>query len=216
MAELFNAGDVEGLKRTAVTGLRIIWALTVPAAVGLVLLGRPAIALFLERGAFTPESTLLVYRVLVFFSVRIVSEATLEIAARLFFAQHDTRTPMFVALGWLAVNVGLAYGLVQALGVGGLALASTIAFTLQSAVLLILNHRRLGGLLGRELGMSAGRTLLAAAGMALVVWGIGLVVDGRLPLLILGTVAGGVSYLGLNLLLGGREIPDLLRLLRRG
>ena len=214
MAELFNAGDVEGLKRTAVTGLRIIWALTVPAAVGLVLLGRPAIALFLERGAFTAESTLLVYRVVVFFSVRIVSEATLEIAARLFFAQHDTRTPMFVALGWLVVNVGLAFGLVQWLGIGGLALASTIAFTLQSAVLLILNHRRLGGLLGRELALSAGRTLLAAAGMALVVWAVGLVVDGRLPLLILGTLIGGISYLALNLLLGGREIPDLLRLLR--
>ena len=98
----------------------------------------------------------------------------------------------------------------------GLALASTIAFTLQSAVLLVLNHRRLGGLLGRELALSAGRTVLAAAGMALVVWGVGLVVDGRLPLLILGTLTGGVSYLGLNFLLGGREIPDLLRLLRRG
>lgn len=216
MAEMFNAGDIEGLKRTAVAGLRIIWTLTVPAAVGLVLLGRPAIALFLERGAFTPESTQLVYRVLVFFSVRIVSEATLEIAARLFFAQHDTRTPMFVALGWLVVNVGLAYGLVQSLGVGGLALASTVAFTLQSTVLLILNHRRLGGLLGRELAVSAGRILLAAAGMALVVWGVGLVVDGRFLHLILGTLAGGISYLGLILLLGGREIPDLLRLLRRG
>ncbi|MCB9418444.1 MAG: murein biosynthesis integral membrane protein MurJ [Ardenticatenaceae bacterium] len=216
MAELFNAGDVDGLKRTAVTGLRIIWTLTVPAAVGLVLLGRPAIALFLERGAFTPESTLLVYRVLVFFSVRIVSEATLEIAARLFFAQHDTRTPMFVALGWLVVNVGLAYGLVAWLSVGGLALASTIAFTLQSTVLLILNHRRLGGLLGRELAVSAGRILLAAAGMALVVWGVGLVVadSGRFVTLILSTLAGGASYLGLILLLGGREIPDLLRLLR--
>jgi putative peptidoglycan lipid II flippase len=180
------------------------------------MLGRPAIALFLERGAFTPESTLLVYRVLVFFSVRIVSEATLEIAARLFFAQHDTRTPMFVALGWLVVNVALAFGLVEWLGIGGLALASTIAFTLQSAVLLILNHRRLGGLLGRELGMSAARTLTAAAGMAVVVWAVGLVVDGRLPLLILGTLTGGISYLGLNLLLGGQEIPDLLRLLRRG
>ena len=51
--------------------------------------------------------------------------------------------------------------------------------------------------------------------MALVVWGVGLVVDGRLPLLILGTLTGGASYLGLNLLLGGREIPDLMRLLRR-
>ena len=214
MAELFNAGDTEGLKRTAVSALRIIWSLTIPAAVGLVLLGQPAIALFLERGQFTAESTRLVYRVLVFFSVRIVSEATLEVAARLFFAQHDTRTPMFVALGWLAANVGLAYWLVGVLGIGGLALASTIAFTLQSAVLLYLNHRRLGGLAWRELGLSAGRAVLAAAGMALAVMGVGQVVDGRLPFLIIGAVAGAVTYIALNLFLGGREIRSLMQLLR--
>ncbi len=214
MAELFNAGDVEGLKKTAVSALRIIWSLTIPAAVGLVLLGQPAIALFLERGEFTAESTLLVYRVLVFFSVRIVSEATLEVAARLFFAQHDTRTPMFVALGWLAINVGLAYWLVGELGIGGLALASTIAFTLQSAVLLYLNHHRLGGLAWRELGISAGRVVLASAGMALAVMGVGQVVDGRLLYLLVGTAVGGLTYVSLTLLLGGREIMSLFHLLR--
>ena len=215
MAELFNAGDIEGLKRTAVTGLRIIWTLTVPAAVGLLLLGQPAIGLFLERGQFTAESTLLVYRVLVFFSLRVVSEATLEIAARLFFAQHDTRTPMLVALGWLVINVGLAYGLVDSLGVGGLALASTIAFTCQSAVLLLLNHRRLGGLLDRALLISAGRILLAAAGMGLVIRGIGLVVNGRLPFLIIGAGIGLVAYLSLLYLFGGREIRAIFTLLHK-
>lgn len=215
MAELFSAGDVDGLKRTAVSTLRIIWSLTIPAAVGLILLGRPAIGFILERGAFTAESTLLVYRILVFFSLRIVSEATLEIAARLFFAQHDTRTPMFVSLGWLAANVGLAYWLVGPLGIGGLALASTIAFTLQSAVLLYLNHRRLGGLAWRELGLSAGRAILASAGMALVVMGVREMVDGRLPLLVIGAGSGGLAYIALNLLLGGREIPSLIQLIRK-
>lgn len=214
MAELFNAGDIDGLKRTAVTALRIIWTLTIPAAVGLVLLGRPAISLFLERGEFTAESTLLVYRVLVFFSVRVVSEATLEIAARLFFAQHDTRTPMLVALGWLTVNVGFAYWLVGSLDVGGLALASTIAFTLQSAVLLFLNHRRLGGLIDLAMITSIGRILLAAAGMALVVLGVGRVVDGRLPFLIIGSMTGLLTYTALHYFLGGREIPALIRLIR--
>ncbi len=214
MAELFNAGDTEGLKRTAVSALRIIWSLTIPAAVGLVLLGQPAIALFLERGEFTAESTRLVYRVLLFFSVRVVGEATLEIAARLFVAQHDTRTPMLVALGWLATNVGLAYWFVGAMGVGGLALASTIAFTLQAAVLLFLNHRRLGGLDGRALGVGSGRALAAAVGMALAVMAVGRVVDGRLPFLIIGAVTGIVAYVGLHLLLGGREVPELLRRLR--
>jgi len=215
MAEMYNNADINGLKRVASTGLRIIWMLTVPAALGLVLLGKPAITLLLERGAFTPESTQLVYSIVVFFSVRVVSEATLEIAARLFFAQHDTKTPMVVALGWLVTNIILAYLLVEVLGVGGLALASTIAFTLQTAVLLYLNHRRLHGLDWRELSLSFGRTLLAATGMALVILGIGRFIAQPLPFLLAGGALGLGTYLLLNLLLGGRELPALLNLIRR-
>ncbi len=215
MAEYFNAGDIANLKRIASTGLRIIWMLTVPAAALLVLLGRPAITVLLERGAFTPESTQIVYGIVVFFSVRVVSEATLEIAARLFFAQHNTKTPMFVALGWLVTNIIMAYLLVGPLGAGGLALASSIAFTAQTAVLLYLNHRRLDGLPWRELGQSFGRTLLATAGMSLVILGIGRFLQQPFAYLVAAGLAGLVTYGLLNLLLGGREIPALLNLLRR-
>ena len=214
MAEYFNRGDLAGLKRVASAGLRIIWMLTMPAAAALVLLGRPAIVVLLERGAFTPESTALVYGILVFFSVRVVSESTLEIAARLFFAQHNTKTPMKVALLWLLINVAFAYLLVGPLGAGGLALASSIAFTIQVAILLYLNHRRLGGLPVRELGLSFGRTALATGGMALVILTIGRFISAPLPFLLVGGGAGLLTYLGLNLLLGGREIPDLLRMVR--
>lgn len=215
LAELFNAGDKEGLKKTAVSALRIIWTLTVPSAVALALLGRPAISLLLERGEFTAESTQLVYTALLFFSVRIVSEATLEIAARLFFAQHDTRTPMFIALLWLIINISCAYWLVGPLGVGGLALASTVAFTVQSAVLLYLNHRRLGGLDWRDLATSAGRILLAAAGMGGVMWGIGRFLTAPLLFLPVAAAVGGLVYLLLHFLLGGREVPTLVALVRR-
>ena len=215
MAEFFNSGDLAGLKRVASTGLRIIWMLTVPAAALLILLGRPAISVLLERGAFTSESTQLVYSIVVFFSVRVVSEATLEIAARLFFAQHNTKTPMFVALGWLLTNIVLAYLLVDALGVGGLALASSIAFTAQTAVLLYLNHRRLQGLDWKELGLSFGRTFLATLGMSLVILGIGRVINQPLLFLVVAGTAGVAAYVIFNLLLNGREIPALLSLIRR-
>lgn len=122
---------------------------------------------------------------------------------------------MFVALGWLATNVLLAYLLVGQLGVGGLALASSIAFTLQTAVLLYLNHRRLNGLPWRELGLSFGRTLLATTGMAAVIVVIGRFILQPLPFLLAAGAAGLGAYLLLNLLLGGREIPTLIQLIRR-
>jgi putative peptidoglycan lipid II flippase len=214
LAEMFNTRDREGLKLTATAALRIIWTLTVPAAAGLVLLGQPAIRLVLERGAFDANSTLLVYRVMVFFSVRVVSEATLEIVARLFYAQHDTRTPMVAKIGWLITNVVLAYLLVEGLGLGGIALASTIAFTLESAVLLYLNHRRLGGLVGYGLFPAMGRALLASAVMSGVIVALRQVLTGDVVFLAAAAPIGLLVYLLVGRLLGAEEISTLIRLIR--
>ena len=214
MAELFNSGALEELKRTAMTALRIIWTITIPAAALLILLGRSAIAVLLQGGAFTAASTALVYGILVFFSVRVVSEASLEILARLFYAQHDTKSPMLVALLWLLVNIVLAYALVGPLGVGGLALASTIAFTIQSGILFVLNRRRLGPLFERELLLSAGRSAIGVAAMSAVVIFINGQIGSPLLQLLVALPAALVVYLAMVVLLGGQEIPSLLRLLR--
>lgn len=232
MAELFNNGDIEGLKRTAVNALRIIWFLTIPTAALFILLGEPALAILLEGGAFTAESTALVYSVLIVFSIRIVSEATVEIVARLFYARHNTRTPMFVYIAWLIINIAFAYLLVGTFGVVGLALASTIAFTFLAIVLFLLNRRDLNGLAERELGTTAVRLIIATAGMTIVILALNSLFSieqfssatdnsstliqlairlGHLTLL-LGV--GGATYLLLNHLLGGREIPSLYKIMR--
>lgn len=214
MAELYNAADIGGLKSVAMNALRIIWTLTIPAAVGLVLLGEPAIELLLEDGAFTGESTQLVYGILLVFSFRIIAESSLEILARLFYAQHDTRTPMFVALGWLTVNVALAFPLSATYGVRGLALASTIAFSLQSLALYLLNRRRLGYLHEWQLLATAGRSLLGAAGMTAAILLVDRVVDGTIAFLFVGGAVGLVTYLLLTYVAGAREIPQLIGIVR--
>jgi putative peptidoglycan lipid II flippase len=214
MAEMFNAGDMAGLKRTAVNALKIIWTLTIPSAAILVILGEPAITVFLQGGVFDAASTRLVYTVLIALSVRLVSEATLEIVARLFYARHNTLVPMVAYLGWLFVFWVLANLLVGGLGVAGLATASTIAFTLLAGVLFLLNWRELDGLYGQELAQSGGRALLATVGMVVVMGGIGRLALSPLYFLAAAGGAGGLTYLVLNHLLGGREIFTLLRLLR--
>jgi putative peptidoglycan lipid II flippase len=214
MAELYNAGDLEELKNVSMNALRIIWTLTIPAAAAMVLLGQPAIAFLLQDGAFTEESTQLVYSILLFFSFRIIAESSLEILARLFYAQHDTRTPMFVALGWLAVNVFLAFPLANRYGAQGLALASTIAFSLQSLVLFILNRRRLGYLQEKQLLVTAGRSLLGTAGMTVVIMLLDAVINNTVVFLLAGGAAGVLVYLAITFAAGAREIPQMIQIVR--
>jgi putative peptidoglycan lipid II flippase len=216
LAELYNAGDKARLKETAVTTLGIIWTLTIPAAIGIVMLSRPVLVTFLEGGAFGPESTQIVYSVLLVFSVRIISEATVEVVARLLYAQHDTRTPMFVYLGWLLINIALAYLFVQTFqwGVMGLAGASTVAFTFLAVVLFLINRRRLGGFGERQLGLVAGRAVLAGGGMALTIYVLNQLIASPLLYLLVATVVGGAIYLLLSWVLGGREIQQAWQLVR--
>ena len=212
MSELFNADNRAAMIATGMRTLRIIWIFTIPSAAGLILLGRPAISLILERGEFDARSTAIVYTALTFLSVRVVSEATLEIVARLFYARHNTRTPMWGYLLWLVVNVGCTYLFVASMGAAGIALSSTIAFTVLSAWLYWKNHQELGDMEDSEMFKCAVRALLATGCMVfaiMAVQSLGLGVILSLP------IAGGVGivvYFAIYLFLGGQELNDLRRL----
>lgn len=68
LAELAARGDLAGLRRTLSQSLRVVVALTVPAAVGLIVLGRPLLQLLYQRGAFDANSTEAVYVALRFYT----------------------------------------------------------------------------------------------------------------------------------------------------
>lgn len=214
LAELYNAGDLDGLKRTAGATLGIIWTLTIPAAAATVLLGRPIIVVLFQGGAFDEQATRLVYSILAVFSIRIVSESTLEVVARLYYARHNTLVPMLAYIGWFVVTALASLLLVGSLGVIGLALATTIGFTLLAAVLFELNRRDLNGLGGRELQRSFLRAVLGALVMSGVIWLVDRAIDGVIPFLIIGAATGGLVYIAVTWLLGGRELAALYRIAR--
>ena len=207
----------DSLRQTLSSTLRAILALTIPAAVGLVMLGRPLTRLMFERGSFDAASTQAVMWALQFYAVGLVGHAALEVVARTFFAQQDTRTPLFVAFGAMLVNVALSLLLMRPLGHGGLALANSLAVTLEVVWLLLIARRRLGGIQGRALMASMARFVVGAGIMALAV-GLWMMlarfVDERLAG-VAGAILGVAVYLAATLALGSPEIRPLLDLVLR-
>lgn len=212
LSELFNKKQLHKMKALAMQTLRIIWLLTIPSAALLILIGRPTISLILEGGQFDADSTTLVYRVLLFFSFRIVAEATLEIVARLLYAQHNTLTPMYAYLVWLLVNVVFVYLLFEPMGIAGIALASTIAFVILSLILLIVNQRIIGRLFDRLTITALGRAAIATIVMSASVWGLQYVMITPLLYVLSATIIGIFVYIVTYLLMGGRELHALMTL----
>jgi putative peptidoglycan lipid II flippase len=217
LAERANAGDRDGLRRTAFWALRLVLALAVPAAVGLLVLGRPLTALLFQRGAFDATVTDRVHWALRFFALGLVAHSALEVVSRLFYAQRDMWTPFWAALGGLAINAGLGWLLLPYLVHGSIALSNSLGACLQVVVLLLVAGRRLGGMGGRALGASLARTGAASALMGIVVaTSVALLPDAGLLVTGAGGLAvGTVTYVLTALLLGSEEVRELVGLLLR-
>ena len=100
---------------------------------------------------------------------------------------------------------------------GGLALANSIAVTLEMVVLLVLLHPLMGGLGGPGMGRAVGKMGLAATGMAVVL----VVITPLLPAGptwlggLVGILMGGLVYFGLAYAFQVDELRVVLRKVRR-
>lgn len=233
LAALSEAGG-EDRKRDAMTGaLKFILITTIPAAVGLLLVGRPLISL-LEGGAFDASATDFVFTALQYFTATIILFSLIELLVRGFYADKDTLTPLWIAMGGGVVHALIAVifsglwvggGTAIDLGVGGLALAASVGMVFEVGVLLWLLGRRWDWSLRGALGNTLAKTVLASAVMGVAVFITGAAweavgLDGRGRLLTLVQVSamvgvGGSVFLGMAAALRISEIWDLVRVVLR-
>jgi putative peptidoglycan lipid II flippase len=214
---------LDEMRGSLAAALRGILLLAVPASLGLILLREPLIEMLWQRGAFTPRVAEMTAWALLWFALGLVGHAVLEVLSRAFYAMHDTKTPVLVGTGAMALNVifSIGFSLVFArigwIPLGGLALANSLATALEAGLLFALARRRLGGIHGREVGRGLGQAVAAALAMGLVLlwW---LATAASLPGWVLtfgGILLGGLTYAGAALILKVPEIRLLFSLVRQ-
>ncbi len=151
LAALSEMNDLTG-KRDAMSGaLRFILISSIPSAIGLIVLGRPLISL-LERGAFDASASALVYSTLSMFTLGLIVHSALEVVARSFYADKDTLTPLFAALGGAAINFVAAFALSDARAVDGAGFINSAAAALPTVGI----KREIGNVSGLALANSLG------------------------------------------------------------
>ena len=159
-----------GIRKTVSNALRMMLVLNVPALVGLIVLAEPIVALIFERGSFLPSDTASTTAALMFYTPGLVGYSAVRIAVPCFYAIRDSLTPTLVSIGAVVLNIVLNLILVRVMGFRGLALGTSIAALGNALVLLVLLHRRLGGLeVGRILETGA-KIVVAATLMGGAVW----------------------------------------------
>ena len=218
----YSLGKIKDLRNSLATSLRGILLLAIPASLGLILLRQPVVALMLQYGKFTAESTQLISWALLWYSAGLVGHCVVEILARAFYAMHDTKTPVIV--GAIAMGLNVLFSILFSawfdqigwMPLGGLALANTLATALEASSLWILMHRRLSGLEGKRVLKGTSQAVLGSAAMVLVLLGwLGLTQE-RPAWLVGGggLLVGSLVYVIIVLVLKVPEVQGLLNLIR--
>lgn len=173
-----NSEERAALMRGALKSVSLV---ILPMMAGFIILARPAVALVFQHGQFGPASTALTSTALMFYSIGMLGFAYAEVLNKSFFAMQNSKTPMVTALVSIAVNVALSYVLSKAMGIGGLALASALASTLNAALNFFFMSRRVGGILNRRDFVDIFKIVVSVLVMSAVVWGIYRYTGPRLP-----------------------------------
>ncbi|MGH9154287.1 MAG: murein biosynthesis integral membrane protein MurJ [Acidimicrobiales bacterium] len=215
LAERWSVADVAAFRRQVALGLRTTAAIVVPAAVGYVVLGRPIVESALGHGALTADSARTTASILGWLALGLPAFSLWYFVIRVYQAMQDTRTIFRLYLVENAVNIGLAVALYPSMGVQGLALSYSAAYSVGVVVALAHLRSRIGGIEGTAVARSLARTAVASAAMATCVVAVAVVVGPAVAKVGCAVVVGLASYLAVGRALGMAEMRTLAKL-RRG
>jgi len=216
-------GDLVRLKETLSHALRLTMFITIPAMIGLIVLRQPIIRLLFQRGAFDSDTTKMTAQALLYYSLGLWAFAALRVFVSAFYSLQDTKTPVKVAVVAMLANIVFSLILMGPLKHGGLALALSLASTLQLIMLIFLLRKRLGGIDGRVVMGSMVRCFLSSLVMGLCIYFLALkLLAGSITrdifTLAMGILtivcAGFVVYFISAKVLGSKELSSLIKALK--
>ncbi|HCQ66764.1 MAG TPA: murein biosynthesis integral membrane protein MurJ [Rhodobacteraceae bacterium] len=127
LSRKLRAGDGDGGRHSLSRAGEMALALTVPAAVALIVVPLPLVTVLFERGRFTADDSAATAQALMIYGLGLPAFVLQKVLQPVYFARENTRTPFYFALVSMVVNAGLAIGLAPVIGYTAAAFGTTLA-----------------------------------------------------------------------------------------
>ena len=127
LSRRLRAGDHDGGRHSLSRAGEIALALTVPAAVALIVVPLPMVTVLFERGRFTSDDSAATAQALMIYGLGLPSFVLQKVLQPVYYARENTRTPFYFALVSMVVNAGIAIGLSPVIGYTAAAFGTTLA-----------------------------------------------------------------------------------------
>jgi len=162
--------DTGSFRETLSHALRLVFFITIPSMVGLILLGKPILQLFFQRGAFDAFSTLMTEKALFCYSLGLWAFSGVRVMVSAFYALQDTKTPVVMAAVAMVANLLFSLILMRSLKHGGLALSLSLASGVHFCLLVYALRKKVGVLDTRRIAVSAGKSVAASLPMGIILY----------------------------------------------
>jgi putative peptidoglycan lipid II flippase len=161
------AGNMDEFRRTFSKSLGMVFLLTLPSSIGLVVLGQSIIGAIYQGGKFQVYDTHQTATALSCYAIGLVGYAGLKVLTPAFYALDDARTPMVIGVLSILINYATAVTLIRGAGFGhaSLALSTSAVAIFGFVVLFVILRARLGGVHGRELAAGFAKVAVASGAM---------------------------------------------------
>ncbi|KAB2891505.1 MAG: murein biosynthesis integral membrane protein MurJ [Desulfobulbaceae bacterium] len=160
--------DIAAMRETLASSLNMVFCLTLPATVGLILLAEPIIRLIFEHGAFTPADTVATARTLSLYTVGLFAYSANKVLVPAFYAIGKTRYPVIASFLAILFNIAIITVTIDRFQHLSIAFSTSCTMLLNFLFLSVVLYWKMGGFNLPYLFKGLTKILTASALMA--VW----------------------------------------------
>ncbi|MBQ8588302.1 MAG: murein biosynthesis integral membrane protein MurJ [Clostridia bacterium] len=209
-----SAGEREEFSSIISSGLKYVLIVIIPIMVGFLLLSKPIIRLVYERGQFDSHSTMITASALFYYSMGMAGYSVQEISNRAFYAMKDGKTPMFISVCGITLNIILSIVLIWVFDMDhrALAFSASVAANVMGAGAFIIVSRRSEKIADRSFFACVFKVVASAAIMALAVGMLKKALNGSGPLLTVSlcSATGAIVYFLCCIIFKITEVTELV------
>lgn len=155
------------LKSHLSSAINGIFITVLPVSICTMLFSKEIVALLFGRGAFDLEAITMTSNALFYYSIGMIGFGIREVLSRVFYSMQDTKTPMINAIIGIVVNIVLNIYLSKIMGIGGLALATSIAGITTSLLMILSLKRKIGSFGIKRISISFVKIIFASSLMSI-------------------------------------------------
>lgn len=137
--------ELAQMKDTMISSLTMVFALTLPATAGLIMLSEPIIKLIFEHGAFSQTDTIATAQTLNFFAIGLFAYSANKILVPAFYALDKTHFPVIASFMAIAINIVIVTLTIDLFGHLAIALSTSGTMLINFLFLMVVLYISLGG-----------------------------------------------------------------------